>query len=350
MPIHPELHRSLMEKFARDDQPVAPLGEPQRGPQVRFGDAIFGDGDYPRTWDRFIGQTQAVEHLRAHIASVERRGADRLDHILLASGLHGIGKTTLAMLVAAHARTLDTIIGSTPGFVQISGPLTVDEGRDVIADLQDGDIVFWDEFHLAVSGGRNRADWLLPFLTDHVLLTQAGAEPMPNVTVIAATTELGKLPQAVISRFMVKPRLVGYTDDEGAVLAGNLADRMRVDLPGNARRDVARAANNNPRDMRTVLSAVRDLPDSFDLDLALSWAGFTRDGLSTVAVEMLLVLLAAADHTASIETIQAQLNEPGTLRHHEQTLLQRGFLSITSRGRVLTDAGIARAVREVAFR
>lgn len=58
---------------------------------------------------------------------------------------------------------------------------------------------------------------------------------------------------------------------------------------------------------------------------------------------MMLVLLASPKYTASIESLQAQLGEPGPLRHHEQVLLQKGFLTVTGRGRVLTEEGVERA-------
>lgn len=341
MPLTPTLQRALDATYAR--KPQAKKAEQNR---ARRGEAIFAGTDYPRTWDGFVGQADAVAHLRAHLDSCRERDAVRLDHILLASGLHGIGKTTLAKLIAANTKTLVTPDGSTPALIEVSGPVEVGEARAIFVELDDGDILFWDEIHLAVSGGKAKAEWLLPYLTDGVLMTATGAEEMPNVTIVGATTDLGRLPQTIISRFMVRPHLTHYTEVEALQLVGNLARRMGVWIPDDMAPAIAEAANRNPRNMRAILTAVRDLPPGreHDLDLALKWSGFARDGLSTVAVEMLLVLLATSNHTASIDTIQAQLGEPGTLRHHEQTLLQRGYVNITGRGRVLTEAGKARAI------
>ena len=214
-------------------------------------------------------------------------------------------------------------------------------------------MLFWDEVHMAVAGNRTKADWILPLLTDGVLLTKSGREPMPNVTVIAATTDLGRLPQTLISRFMVRPKLVPYTPAEGLLLVDNLSQRMIAPIAPQHREPIAIAANFNPREIRMVLTAYRDScmfgePDEpINLDLAFEWAGVTADGLSTVAVDMLLALLATTDHTASIDSIGAKLGEPGPLRHHEQTLLQRGLIDITGRGRTLTDLGRARAISAV---
>lgn len=325
MPLNPNLTDRLN---AGQFSPTAP--RPKRGAE------IFAGTDYPATFEGFIGQATAVEQLQISIASAKKRGA-RLDHTLLASGAHGIGKTTLAQIIAAQ-------MGA--GFVAISGPLTVDDARGVLMGMQDGDILFWDEFHLAVAGNKNRADWLLPFLTDRELLTKRGAEQMPDVTVIAATTDVGRLPQTIISRFMLRPRLSYYSVEEGALICAQLCGRMKVKLRGEKPLGrISRAANNNPREMRMILTAVRDLAllGPVNLDKAFEWAGLTYDGLSTECQEILLVLLGSINHTASLETIQASLGEPGPLKHHEQTLIQKGLLVVTGRGRALTDEGADRA-------
>jgi holliday junction DNA helicase RuvB len=333
MPLPPHLEARINAIYVKTNKQPA-------GPAPKRGEEIFEGTDYPREWDLFVGQEQAKEQLQAAVHSAVARGR-RLDHILLASGLHGIGKTTLAMLAAAKAGV---------GIVQVSGAMSVDEARRVLSGMQDGDVLFWDEIHLAVAGNRNRADWMLPLLTDGVLMTARGAEQMPDITVLGATTDLGKLPQTLISRFMVRPKLVAYTAEEGEDLVFNLGQRMNVWVEPKDRKAVAAAASNNPRDMRMILTAVRDLSYAgtpVDMDKAFEWAGFTRDGLSTVAVDMLLVLLGSPEFTASIDSIHAQLGEPGPLRHHEQALLQRAFITITGRGRQLTDEGRMRAIDAV---
>ncbi len=331
MPIQPTLAVRIREDQRRGRGGASRL-RPKRGTEIVAGT------DYPTTWEGFIGQTSAVEQLKASTSSALHRN-ERLDHILLASGAHGIGKTTLAQIIAIQLGT---------GFISVSGALNVDDARSIIGSMQDGDVLFWDEFHLAVTGNKSRADWLLPMLTDHVLLTKQGTEPMPDITVIAATTDVGKLPQTIISRFMIRPRLDYYTDTEGVLICKNLSERMQVRIVGNenAFSRMATAASNNPRTMRQILTAVRDIAISqkrVDLEKAFEWAGVTHDGLSNECVDMLMVLVASPNFTASLETIQASLGEPGPLRHHEQTLIQKGFIQITGRGRQLTDAGVRRA-------
>jgi Holliday junction DNA helicase RuvB len=295
----------------------------------------FVNGDYPTEWSEFIGQVPAVRQLKVAIASAVARDV-RLDHILLASGAHGIGKTTLGQIVACQMGT---------GFKAVSGPLSIDDARSVLGRMRDKDILFWDEFHLAVQGNKSRADWMLPFLTDSVLLTNTGSVRMPQVTVIAATTDAGKLPQTITSRFMLRPRLDMYTDEEAIAICRKLSQRMGVAVDAVDYPAIVRAANNNPRDMRMVLTSLRDQVAAigdYDLRLSFEWAGLTEDGLTREALEIMQVLYIEPKRTMSIESIQATLNEPGPLRHHEQILIQRGYVLVTGRGRMLTEAGAAR--------
>lgn len=306
--------------------------------EVKRGDEIFEGTDYPRTWEGFIGQAKAKEQLLVTAASAKGRGA-RMEHTLLASGLHGIGKSTLATLLAYQAGV---------GLVRTTGPLTQDEARSLMQDMQPRDCLFIDEAHLLVSGSRTKADWLLPFMTEGVLYTTRGAERMPDVTIVAATTDVGKLPQTMISRFMIQPELVAYTNQEGALLTLNLADRMKVKGIAESAEAIGRAADNNPRAIRQILTQIRDLryayPDTHpNMEKALEWAGVSADGLTKVSREILLLLVGMTNRTASLDGIKATLGEPGPIHHHEQQLLRRGLIEVTPRGRMLTDAGVARA-------
>ena len=325
-----------LEEYVNGVDLDSSVQEPKRG------EAIFEGTDYPRSWDGMIGQTHAKEQLQVQIASSLHRNA-RLEHCLLASGTHGIGKTTLATLLAYRAGV---------GIIQTGESLDAVKARRLMRTMRDRDILFIDEVHTLVAGGRNKADWLLPFMTEGRFYTDRGAEDMPAVTIVAATTDVGKLPQTLISRFMVQPALVPYTEEEGALIAANLAGRMKVaGLSVEDHTAIALAADNNPRSMRRILTAVRDLQYAFpdthpNLAKAFEYAGLSDDGLSIVAREFLLVLL-TNDDLASIESIKAQLGEPGPLKHEEQVLLQRGLVTVTGRGRKLTDSGRRRAILEL---
>jgi Holliday junction DNA helicase RuvB len=310
------------------------------GKAPKRGEDIFEGTDYPREWAGFIGQAQAKEQLIANVVASRARGK-RMEHTLLASGIHGVGKTTLATLLAFQRDV---------GLVQTTGPLDVNEARTLMTAMQDRDVLFIDEAHLLVQGNRTRADWLLPFMTEGKLYTETGAQKMPDITLVAATTDVGKLPRTLISRFMVRPKITAYTDDEATHIVANLAARMDVEVPDEFLPRIAQAANKNPRDVRMILTQLRDLALAFpdrepDLGKAFEWAGLSADGLDTVDQDFMLVLLSSREYTASIDSLGAQLGEPGPLKHHEQNLLQRGFIEITGRGRKLTHDGVKRAVR-----
>jgi Holliday junction DNA helicase RuvB len=309
------------------------------------GEDIFEGADYPRTWAGFVGQTQVKEQLQVAIGSALARGT-RLDHTLFASGIAGVGKTTMAYLLAYNMGV---------GITATSGPLTMEKARDMIRAMQDGDILFIDEIHTLVAGNKNRADWLLPFLTDGKFYTDRGAQDMPNVTVVGATTDLGKLPTTLISRFMMQPTIERYTLEEASLICRQLATRMNVNVPDEALPDIARAADANPRATRQILTAIRDLGYAYpethpNLVKAFKWSGVSADGLSQIARDILLLLLGSREHTSSIDSLRAQLGEPGPLHHHEQTLMQRALVTVTGRGRRLSDAGVVRAREEALTR
>lgn len=309
--------------------------------EPKRGEEIFEGTNYPHEWAGFIGQEKAKEQLQIQVASAAGRRA-RCEHTLLASGIAGVGKTTLATLMAYSAGV---------GLMRTTGPLTAEDARSMMRTMQPRDILFIDEAHRLVEGNRNRADWMLPFMLEGRLYTERGAEPMPDITIVAATTDVGKLPETLIGRFMVQPTITHYSATEAELIAFSLAGRMRVAIPDDAAAPIAQAADHNPRAMEKILTGVRDLayayPDTHpNLAKAFEWAGVSYDGLSTTARDMLLVLFMSPEFTASIDSIKAQLGEPGPIKYHEQALLQRGMLTITGRGRKLTDAGLARAQEE----
>jgi Holliday junction resolvasome RuvABC ATP-dependent DNA helicase subunit len=214
--------------------------------------------------------------------------------------------------------------------------------------MEDGDVLLWDEFHTAVAGGKGKVEWILPFMTEGRLYSDQGAIECPKISIVAATTDGGRLPETVLSRFMVKPKLVPYSEDEALEITRNLAERMNVRLDDVEVPAIAQASSGNPRDMRSILTAARDLQlafadDPLDLDKAIRWAGFSKDGLTQIAQDILQILLLQPKYLASVDTLQGMLSEPGPIKHAEKELLNRGLVAITGRGRQLTDEGVARA-------
>jgi holliday junction DNA helicase RuvB len=108
-------------------------------------------GDYPHTWDDFIAQDPVKRQLRVACQSARTRN-EPLSHTLLASGMPGIGKTSLALLITAELGA-DLRVG----FRGVSA----NQARIVLAGMRDRDVLFGDEIHRLVEGGKRHAEWLL---------------------------------------------------------------------------------------------------------------------------------------------------------------------------------------------
>jgi Holliday junction DNA helicase RuvB len=304
---------------------------------------------YPGDWDDFIGQERAKRQLQIACASARMRKVP-LDHVLLDSGEHGVGKTALGLLCGSE-------IGK--GLKPVSGPITINEARIALSDMERGDVLLWDEFHLAVAGGRAKAEWLLNFLQDGVLLGPLGPEEVPHVTVIACTTEPGRLPETITSRFLIRPTLTGYDEEEATMIALTMLPRLFEWLPlpnDQDCREVAQAANCNPREIRKILINVRDIalfppglsnyePSTkrYNIAEALDWLGITPDGLDRTMQRYLVALKTKFAGGAGKVPLMEALHEPGGLGHYERILQKKGYIAMTKQGRLLLGPGVRRA-------
>ena len=322
-------------------------------PGPKRGDALFAGTDYPRSWTDYVGQEEAKNFLRAAAMSAKFRHT-RMDHVLIASGTAGIGKSALVRLIAAEMEV---------GLLEIQGPVDVNEGIRMLTSMQDGDILFWDEIHNAVSGGRAKAEWLLSLLQDGVIVTAVGITQVPDVTVIGATTDAQKLPEALLSRFVVKPVLESYTPDQAdqivQVVARNVFAQIGLAMPGEFNRHaIVEAANCNPRSITQLLKILRDSAlaggytdptiKDYPMDDMYRWSGLTTDGLDKLAQDYLATLYTSPNFRGGEKTIAQALGEPTPPRHTEKLLIQKGFVRICAQGRELTADGIDRVTRMIA--
>lgn len=304
---------------------------------------------YPADWNEFIGQDDVKFQLRTAAKSARVRG-EVMDHVLIASSIPGCGKTALGMLAAAE------LGGNCKVIAEVVKPNQVGL---MFSYLQDGDVLFIDEAHRLVQGGKQNAEWLLKYMDEGVIATPLGMEPAPKVTIIAATTDAGRLPDTILSRFSNKPTLERYTDEEGQKIAIQLSRKVLTDYGISLPRPVvalaiARAANNGPRAIRNILIALRDLVVTeeivdnrglFDLTLPFKFAGVTMDGLSAGAQRYLLTLLNEyKGNPAGKTAIAESIGEVGSgMAEIERVLLSKNLIAKTKPGRVLTMDGIRRA-------
>jgi len=307
-------------------------------------------GEYPGSWDDFIGQEAAKRLLKVKAAAARMSG-QRLDHVLLESPHPGIGKTSLALLIGAEMDVQVSLI---------SAPVKAHEARVLFSAMEEGSICLYDEIHLVAQGGQHNASWLLHYLENGILLGPRGVERnVPQVTVIGTTTDAGRLPQPVIDRFAIRPPLSAYNELEGTLIASRLAQRIlgRVGLEPASDETcarIARAASNRPRLMRDLLGSVRDLAivgelefaaGEYDLTEPLVWAGLTEDGLTKSAQDLLLFLYTdMGGAPAGEKLIRERLGLYGTtLTDTEGLLTERDLMINTKAGRMLTQDGIRRA-------
>lgn len=318
-------------------------------PSPKYGDEIFETADSPRTWDEYIGQESAKKMLRMAIKSALFRKA-RLEHVLIASPAPGVGKSALARLIGAEMGV---------GVVEIQDTLDVNRARAIIGGMKDGDILVWDEFHQALNKGKSTVEWLLPFLQDGTLPDpEEGLKKMPNITLVAATTDYENFPETIMSRFRIRPELTPYSLDEFCTIARQASTKFFDDegLPSLTDETITAVAlaSGSPRLMKNLLANLRDAfiseyvaaDENGNLDLApvLDMMGLTADGLTSEMTNYMLKLYALGGGPVGGQTLWTSLGLPERPVTTEGALMQRGLLVVNSAGRCLTEAGKSRVV------
>jgi Holliday junction DNA helicase RuvB len=295
-------------------------------------------------FDGYIGQTQAVNRLTLAITAAQQRHR-RLDHILL-TGPRGHGKSRLAAEVAKEMGTQ---------LITVSGKLTLQDGRALLRKMRNGDLLFIDEIHKVVDGGKASSEWLLHLLQDQQLVTTSGIQQVPDITIIGATTDAAVLPDPLVDRFPVQIRLAPYTPLEAACISktmGYIVDPLPR-LTYEQDWELAWGAACNPRTIRAILYTLRDLAsrydpaaftqDNWDVKEALDLMGLTWEGLDRLAQDYLRILLRDfSGGPVGAATMADRLSEVNLTRT-EQLLISKGYLVKTRLGRSLTDTGINRA-------
>ena len=300
---------------------------------------------YPTKWADFIGQETAKRQIDLAVRSAKARKAP-LDHVLLTAPT-GYGKTALARLIA------DTLTAGTKRQVKVvSGPIKWVGAVMLLDDMRDGDVVLYDEFHKVMDGGKKHAEWLLHYLQDGVIVTGNRVVELPKVTIIATTNEPDRLPEAILSRFPIRPAFEPYSTDEAARIAKIMSKQILTGLPDPTPKNlsvIAGASNANPRAIRRLISTVRDLavtgsrPDprtGYDMDEVLLMHDVTHDGLDRTARTYLTLLVHEFGGKAGQRAIASRVGVSVT--DAESVLLSRGLITRSSSGREVTPAGIRR--------
>lgn len=297
---------------------------------------------YPSTWKELIGQAGAKAMLQRAVKSAKLRKT-RLDHVLIAYPDPGVGKTAIAVRVAQDMGTNARVI---------SGQLSRDAARLLFSELDDGDVILYTEFHQVMQGGRSRAEWLKQYLENGVIVGPRGPEAQPAVTIVADTTDAHKIPSDILGRFIMPP-LVPYSPEEMAKIVTAMSKKFLVvdgllPVTGRNARLMGDASGGNCRAVARMLVVLRDMAITGEMDhgyeipTLLATMGVSRDGLDPMAQRYLTMLGGEFAGSAGEAALGGRLQVPGGLDDVERILMDKGYITKTRTGRVLTQAGIRR--------
>jgi Holliday junction DNA helicase RuvB len=302
----------------------------------------------PKRLSEFVGQQQARENLSVFIQAARGR-SEALDHVLF-SGPPGLGKTTLAQIVA---RELGVNFRST------SGPVLAKAGdlAAILTNLEPRDVLFIDEIHRLNPAVE---EILYPAMEDFELDLVIGEGPsarsvkisLSPFTLVGATTRSGLITTPLRDRFGIPVRLNFYSAEELVSIVERGARVLSFDLTQDGAREIAGRARGTPRIAGRLLKRVRDFAavagharvDAKIADAALTRLEVDHRGLDAFDRRYLkLIAEAFGGGPVGAETIAAALGEARDAIEEvvEPYLMQQGFVQRTPRGRLLTGAAFA---------
>lgn len=309
-----------------------------------MGDETVSDEELrPQALDSFIGQPALKAQLQLFLDAARKRGVPP-DHILLA-GPPGLGKTTLAMIVANE---LGVPIRVTSGpAIQHAGDLA-----SVLSSLETGEVLFIDEIHRLP---RAAEELLYIAMEDFRVDVMVGKGPgatsipltLPRFTVIGATTREGMLPSPLRARFGFTAHLDYYPHGELEKLVERSADVLGLKLVGDASRQLSLRSRGTPRIANRLLRRVRDwaivhdLPEvgSRDVQAALALYQIDAEGLDRLDIAVLNAIVRNFNGgPVGLNNLAAMVGEESETVETvcEPYLVREGFLVRTPKGRVAT--------------
>ncbi len=311
-------------------------------------DAQYEAGLRPRTLNDYIGQDRVRENLQVAIAAARQRG-EALDHVLV-SGPPGLGKTTLAHVIANELGV--SMKASSGPVIERPGDLAA-----ILTTLQRHEVLFIDEIHRLAPAIE---EILYPAMEDYELDIVIGQGPgarsvkvpVQPFTLVAATTRTGLLTAPLRSRFGLVHRLDYYTEADMIEIVSRSGRILGVPLSADAASEVARRSRGTPRIANRLLRRVRDYAQvradgTVTLDVAqaaLTLLEVDAYGFDEVDRRLLRTIIDKFDGgPVGVNTLAAALGEERDAIEdiYEPFLMQVGFLERTPRGRMVTRRAYA---------
>ncbi|MDR0695625.1 MAG: Holliday junction branch migration DNA helicase RuvB [Holosporales bacterium] len=315
----------------------------------QIGDDVAADRALrPKTLGDFTGQTTICKNLKIFIEAAKGR-SESLDHVLL-SGPPGLGKTTIAQIIANE-------MGSS--FRVTSGPILTKPAdlAVILTNIEDNGVLFIDEIHRMNAAVE---EILYPAMEDFKIDIMIGEGQsakslrlsVPQFTIVAATTRLGLLSQPLRERFGIPLRFEFYTIEELVSIIERNAELLKVAIEREATIEIASRSRGTPRIAYRLLRRVRDFA-------SIDGCGKITTGVATKSLDHLNVDPLGLDSEdkkylnaikdlfdggpVGLDTISAAMCESANTVEEviEPYLIQQGLIKKTPRGRVLTKHSAA---------
>lgn len=320
----------VSERFVSDV-----LNQPDRDLDISLRPGKFRD---------FVGQKRVLERLELAVQAARGRG-DVLDHVLL-SGPPGLGKTTLAYILA---EAMSANIKVT------SGPV-IDKPGDLaglLTSLERGDVLFIDEIHRIQKTVEEylyaaMEDFAIDIMIDQGANARSVRLELQHFTLVGATTRSGLISAPLRSRFGLANRLNYYAVQDLKSIVHRSARILDVDIDDDGAEEIAARSRGTPRIVNNLLKRVRDYAQvradnaiSRDVaDKALEMLDIDAHGLDEMDKRILdTIVYKFAGGPVGINTVAVSVGEePDTIEEvYEPYLIQEGYLQRTPKGRVATQ-------------
>lgn len=305
---------------------------------------VFEKSLRPEIFSEFEGQDKVKKRLKIAVTAASQR-KEPIDHLLL-SGPPGLGKTTIAHIIAkAMGANLRTT----------SGP-TIEKAADLaglLTNLEEGDVLFIDEIHRMQ---KTVEEYLYPAMEDYQLDIIIDQGPnarsvrlnLPRFTLVGATTRSGLLTSPLLTRFPIRERLDYYSCEHMSHIVSRSANLLNVTIDTEGANQIARRSRGTPRIANNLLRRVRDYAQvkakgaitNQIADQALAMLEIDSHGLDEMDKRILeTIIVKFGGGPVGLNSIAAAVGEEAdTLEEvYEPFLIMEGYIQRTPQGRTATE-------------